>query len=70
MSLNDFVHKYRLKNKATSNVKIYDVLKKTTTRLKSGNLSGRWTVFKRYWRCKIASIKRNTLSLLFKRNML
>ena len=28
MSFNDFVHKHKLKNKATSNVKIYEVLKK------------------------------------------
>ena len=28
MSINDFVHKYNLKNKATSNLKLYEVLKK------------------------------------------
>ena len=28
MSFNDFVHKHNLKNKATSNTKIYEVLKK------------------------------------------
>ena len=28
MSFNDFVHKHNLKNKATSNIKIYEVLKK------------------------------------------
>ena len=28
MSFNDFVHKYKLKNKTTSNVKKYEVLKK------------------------------------------
>ena len=28
MSFNDFVYKHKLKNKATSNVKIYEVLKK------------------------------------------
>ena len=28
MKLNDFLKKYKLKNKATSNVKIYEVLKK------------------------------------------
>ena len=28
MSFNDFVRKYNLKNKATSNIKIYEVLKK------------------------------------------
>ena len=28
MSFNDFVHKYNLKNKATSNLKLYEVLKK------------------------------------------
>ena len=28
MSFNDFVYKHKLKNKATINVKIYDVLKK------------------------------------------
>ena len=27
ITFNDFVHKHRLKNKATSNVKIYEVLK-------------------------------------------
>ena len=27
ITFNDFVHKYKLKNKATSNVKIYEVLK-------------------------------------------
>ena len=26
MSFNDFVHKHNLKNKATSNIKIYEVL--------------------------------------------
>ena len=28
ITFNDFVHKYNLKNKATSNIKIYEVLKK------------------------------------------
>ena len=28
LTFNDFVHKHKLKNKATSNVKIYEVLKK------------------------------------------
>ena len=28
MTFNDFVHKYKLLNKATSNIKIYEVLKK------------------------------------------
>ena len=28
MSFNDFVHKYDLKNKTTSNIKVYEVLKK------------------------------------------
>ena len=28
MSFNDFVHKYNLKNKATSNLKLYEGLKK------------------------------------------
>ena len=28
MTFNDFVHKHNLKNKATSNIKIYEVLKK------------------------------------------
>ena len=28
VTFNDFVHKYNLKNKATSNIKIYEVLKK------------------------------------------
>ena len=28
MSFNDFVHKHKLKNKATSNIKIYEVMKK------------------------------------------
>ena len=28
MMFNDFVQKYKLKNKATSNIKIYEVLKK------------------------------------------
>ena len=28
MSFNEFVHKHKLKNKATSNIKIYEVLKK------------------------------------------
>ena len=28
MSFNDFVHKYKLKDKATSNIKIYEILKK------------------------------------------
>ena len=29
MTFNDFVHKHNLKNKATSNIKTYEVLKKT-----------------------------------------
>ena len=28
MTFNDFLHKHNLKNKATSNIKIYEVLKK------------------------------------------
>ena len=28
ITFNDFVHKHNLKNKATSNIKIYEVLKK------------------------------------------
>ena len=28
MSFNDFVQKYKLKNRATSNIKLYEVLKK------------------------------------------
>ena len=28
MTFNDFVHKHNLKNKATSNLKLYEVLKK------------------------------------------
>ena len=33
---NDFVHKYNLKNKATSNIKIYEVLKKIALDSKVG----------------------------------
>ena len=36
MPFNDFVHKYNLKNKATSNEKIYEVLKNTGRDTKVG----------------------------------
>ena len=37
MSFNDFVHKYNLKDKATSNLKLYEVLKKIGLDSKVGN---------------------------------
>ena len=36
MSFDDFVHKYKLKNKATSNIKKYEVLKKIRRDSKMG----------------------------------
>ena len=36
MSFNDFLHKHKLKNKATSNIKLYEVLKKLGLDLKVG----------------------------------
>ena len=33
---NDFVHKYKLKNKVTSNIKIYEILKKIGLNSKVG----------------------------------
>ena len=36
MSFNDFVHKYNLKNNATSNIKLYKVLKKIGLDSKEG----------------------------------
>ena len=45
MSFNDLIHKYKLKNKATSNIKLYEVLKKISLGskvgiyLRDGNLS-------------------------------
>ena len=37
LSFNDFVHKYNLKNKTTSNLKLYEVLKKIGLDTKVGN---------------------------------
>ena len=37
MLFNDFVHKYKLKNKATSNLKVYEVLKKSGIDSKVGS---------------------------------
>ena len=42
MSLNDFNKKYNLKNKPTSTIKLYEVLKKDRTAIESGNLSESW----------------------------
>ena len=42
MSFSEVIYKHKLKNKATSNIKIYEVLKEDKTRFKSGNLFGRW----------------------------
>ena len=36
MSFNDFIHEYKLKNEATSNIKIYEVLKKIGLNSKVG----------------------------------
>ena len=36
VTFNDFVHKYNLKNKATSNIKIYEILKKIVLDSKVG----------------------------------
>ena len=36
MTFNDFVHKYNLKKKATSNLKLYEVLKKIGLESKVG----------------------------------
>ena len=37
MIFNDFVHKHKLKNKATSNLKLYEVSKKIGLNSKVGN---------------------------------
>ena len=37
ITFNDFVHEHKLKNKATSNIKIYEVLKKIGLNSKVGN---------------------------------
>ena len=49
VTFNDFIKKYNLKNTATSNIKVYEVLKKTPTRLQRRHLFEKWGFFNKLW---------------------
>ena len=49
MLFKDFVHKHKLKNKATSNIKIYEVLKMIGLESKMGIYLRDWDFFNKLW---------------------
>ena len=49
MTFNDFVHKHNLKNKATSNMKVYEVLKKMGLDSKKGSYLRDGEFFNNLW---------------------
>ena len=69
MRFNDFVEKYNLKNEATSNIKIYEVLKnigldtKVKIYLRDGPFESDIGIV------KFTSLKRYTLGFLYKRKL-
>ena len=68
LTINDFVLKHKLKNKATSNIKIYEVLKSIGLDTKV-EIHLRRVVSKRYWNSQFTCFKRYSLGLLYKRKL-